>query len=322
MESRACDSGELCLGGMLAAEVMTLPDRVRRVARIFPRARSLAGARAGRGQGAGHPEIQRRRIGWPRGVRHRAGLHAGVTPVPAAAGLLRGHRRATCVQRLRRARAAAVPFFLIPAAMRMLAAVFIGAAGPDGGPPGGAIAARPCCRGSACPVRARCRKAVCPALKPGTGLMQSVSSTTRDSLPPGRCWARSSTVALTQWLPASPAISSNSGAVQRIEQAAIELGARIVRVRHLGHQRAVVLGPGIGALGHLAHDVLARVFPAVIGRAHVGMDVVAPAADLAVDRPPSACSGRVFPVPADSQRARQIVVVAGRKSPARTCARR
>ena len=29
MESRACDSGELCLGGMLAAEVMTLPDRVR-----------------------------------------------------------------------------------------------------------------------------------------------------------------------------------------------------------------------------------------------------------------------------------------------------
>ena len=38
MESRACDSGELCLGGMLAAEVMTLPDRVRGALQGFFRA--------------------------------------------------------------------------------------------------------------------------------------------------------------------------------------------------------------------------------------------------------------------------------------------
>ena len=53
MESRACDSGELCLGGMLAAEVMTLPDRVRGALQDFSRARSLAGARAGRGKAQG-----------------------------------------------------------------------------------------------------------------------------------------------------------------------------------------------------------------------------------------------------------------------------
>lgn len=38
MESRACDSGELCLGGMLAAEVMTLPERVRGALQGFFRA--------------------------------------------------------------------------------------------------------------------------------------------------------------------------------------------------------------------------------------------------------------------------------------------
>ena len=45
MESRACDSGELCLGGMLAAEVMTLPDRVRARCKDFS-ARTKPGWRA------------------------------------------------------------------------------------------------------------------------------------------------------------------------------------------------------------------------------------------------------------------------------------
>ena len=38
MESKACSSGELCLGGMLAAEVMSLPERVRGALQGFFRA--------------------------------------------------------------------------------------------------------------------------------------------------------------------------------------------------------------------------------------------------------------------------------------------
>ncbi|MFY1975860.1 TetR family transcriptional regulator C-terminal domain-containing protein, partial [Achromobacter dolens] len=38
MESKACGHGELCLGGMLAAEMMSLPDRVRGALQGFFRA--------------------------------------------------------------------------------------------------------------------------------------------------------------------------------------------------------------------------------------------------------------------------------------------
>ncbi len=38
MESKACGDGELCLGGMLAAEMMSLPDRVRGALQGFFRA--------------------------------------------------------------------------------------------------------------------------------------------------------------------------------------------------------------------------------------------------------------------------------------------
>ncbi len=43
MESRACGSGELCLGGMLAAEVNSLPDRVRGALQGFFSARMRPG---------------------------------------------------------------------------------------------------------------------------------------------------------------------------------------------------------------------------------------------------------------------------------------
>lgn len=41
MESKACSSGELCLGGMLAGEVMSLPERVRGALQGFFRAHEV-----------------------------------------------------------------------------------------------------------------------------------------------------------------------------------------------------------------------------------------------------------------------------------------
>lgn len=94
MESKACGHGELCLGGMLAAEMMSLPDRVRGALQGFPRARSLVGPCAGARRRRRHPEVLgQRRSGRPGGVRHGAGLHAGVAPVPGAAGVVRGDQR-------------------------------------------------------------------------------------------------------------------------------------------------------------------------------------------------------------------------------------
>ena len=155
MESRACDSGELCLGGMLAAEVMTLPDRVRARCGFF-RAHEAWLARVlaeGKAQGTlkfnGTAESAGRAVF---ATVQGCMLVSRLFQQPPAFCEAIGALYVPCRTEARRA--ATVPFFLIPAAMRMLAAVFIGAAGPDGGPPSAAIAARPCCRGSACPVRA------------------------------------------------------------------------------------------------------------------------------------------------------------------------
>jgi TetR/AcrR family transcriptional repressor of nem operon len=69
MESRACGSGELCLGGMLAAEVNSLPERVRGALQGFFRAheawlaRVLAeGAAQGTMKFSGTPEAAGRAV--------------------------------------------------------------------------------------------------------------------------------------------------------------------------------------------------------------------------------------------------------------------
>jgi TetR/AcrR family transcriptional repressor of nem operon len=69
MESRACGSGELCLGGMLAAEVNSLPERVRGALQGFFRAheawlaRVLAeGAAQGSLKFSGTPEVAGRAV--------------------------------------------------------------------------------------------------------------------------------------------------------------------------------------------------------------------------------------------------------------------
>jgi len=69
MESRACGSGELCLGGMLAAEVNSLPERVRGALQGFFRAheawlaRVLAeGAAQGSLKFSGTPEAAGRAV--------------------------------------------------------------------------------------------------------------------------------------------------------------------------------------------------------------------------------------------------------------------
>jgi hypothetical protein len=75
------------------------------------------------------------------------------------------------------------------------------------------------------------------------------------------------------------------GAVERIDEGAVQLRARVGRIRHLGHHRAVVLGPGVVALEHLGHAATALVLPGGAGGMHVGMHAMAPAADLAMHRP-------------------------------------
>ena len=69
MESRACGSGELCLAGMLAAEVNSLPERVRGALQGFFRAheawlaRVLAeGAAQGTKKFSGTPEVAARAV--------------------------------------------------------------------------------------------------------------------------------------------------------------------------------------------------------------------------------------------------------------------
>ncbi len=159
--------------------------------------------------------------------------------------------------------------------------------------------------------RMRCRKPAWASPKPVTGLMQSVSRTTRDRLPPRQVFGNVLDGGLDAMAASLAGNDDEIGAVERIEQPAVELAPRVIGVGHFSHQCAVVLRPRVGALGHLAHDELAFVFPTGIGRAHVRVDVVAPAADLAMHRPyhqgVAAARLQLLQV---GQRARQVVGVA------------
>lgn len=95
VESHSCQADQLCLGGMLAAELNTLPERVRAALQAFFTveenwlAKVLAdGAREGTLRYASTPEKA------ARAVRHGAGLSVGRAPVPAPARSARSPGRA------------------------------------------------------------------------------------------------------------------------------------------------------------------------------------------------------------------------------------